>query len=131
VLDLYRALGQRGNEASTLNNVALEQINQGAYAEAIDPLVESAGIFSEHRRPLDGALGRSTTSAWRTTFSARSRNRSASNPARALELGRANYDESGESLRDDGVGEPGHGERQAPGHAELLRARDRSVSPSG
>ena len=47
VLVLYRELGDRGSEASTLNNVALEQINQGAYADAIEPLVTSAEIFRE------------------------------------------------------------------------------------
>jgi CHAT domain-containing protein/tetratricopeptide (TPR) repeat protein len=101
VLVLYRELGNRGSEASTLNNVALEQINQGAYAEAIEPLVESAEIFREigdhwtERSPINN-LGMAYYFLGETDNSEREYRR-------ALELGRANYDESGEAYATMGL----------------------------
>jgi CHAT domain-containing protein/Tfp pilus assembly protein PilF len=95
VLDLYRDLGDRGNEASTLNNVALERINQGAYTEAIEPLVESAEIFSEigdhwtERSPINN-LGMAY-------YFLGDVEKSEHHYRRALDLGRSNFDESGEA----------------------------------
>ena len=81
VLGLYRALGRRRQEARTLNNVGLELVNQGRYADAIEPLKTSVAIFHEigdYRR----SDRRPTTSGWPTTTWARSRSRRPTTSAR-------------------------------------------------
>ena len=101
-LDLVRALGDRGSEAAALNNIALERIKQGASAEAIEPLVASAEIFREigdhwtERSPINN-LGLAYYNLGDVVNSERQY-------LRALELARANFDDSGEAFAAMGLG---------------------------
>jgi len=95
VLVLYHDLGDRGNEASTLNNVGLELVNQGAYADAIQPLIESAEVLHEigdlwtERSPINN-LGLAYYFLGEVE-------KSETQYRRALEIGRSNFDVSGEA----------------------------------
>jgi CHAT domain-containing protein len=95
VLVLYRELGDRANAASTLNNVGLELVNQGSYTDAIQPLIESAEILHEigdlwtERSPINN-LGLAYYFLGEVE-------KSEAQYQRALEIGRANFDVSGEA----------------------------------
>jgi CHAT domain-containing protein/tetratricopeptide (TPR) repeat protein len=101
-LGLYRTLGLRGREAAMLNNIGVQLISQGRYADAIEQLKTAEAIFHEigddrqERLPISnlglayGYMGEVETSI--TYY------------RRALKIAEDNADESGEAFAYLGLG---------------------------